>query len=112
MLRAQDQSPIPPENRAKAHLTIGVLTVGSLFTRHLRGDVEFERLTVSLETDGSKRAFTNNEHRINVVVAIRGPITGVRTDSGTFTSPVQHLGNNHEAEAVDGADLTRQDRTS
>ena len=63
-----------------------------------------------METNGGKRLGTDYQNRVHIVLVVGGAITRVSCGSGsTFTSPVHHLGNNHDTELTDRADFTTQD---
>ena len=85
-----------------------MLTGSSLLTRHLSQNIELEHLAISLEANGSERIITNHEDGINIVLAIGHTIARIRAFVSTNTTPMQHLRNFNEPEAVNGTNLTIQ----
>src|SRR5690606_4544189 len=86
---------------------------GRLPSRHLGDDVELQRLTISLETDGGESIITNHEERIDIVPLDTRLIPGravprIIGNLGTRSRPVEHLRDLDDTEGIDRADLTVQ----
>ena len=70
-------------------------------------DLELHALTIRLEANRGKRAFTDYQHREHIVGTVRAVARRVACQRSTSTGPLHHFRDNHDTELIHGTDFTR-----